>query len=60
MLESDEEEHLLEAGVVPGVLEDLHAERVLDFSSTSRAVTTICNFKEKTKPSRGTRVALRG
>lgn len=38
-------EHLLKAGVVPGVLEDFHVKRVLNFSSTARTVTTICTCK---------------
>lgn len=33
-----------EAGVVPGVLEDFHLKRVLNFSSTAHTVTLISWF----------------
>lgn len=35
----------LKAGVVPGVLEDFHVKRVLNFSSTARTVTSICTWE---------------
>lgn len=39
------ENHLLKAGVVPGVLQDFHVKRVLNLSSTARTVTVI--YKER-------------
>lgn len=38
----------LKAGVVPGVLEDFDVKRVLDFSSTSHTVTTVCTCRKIT------------
>lgn len=42
-------DHLLKAGVVPGVLEDFHVKRVLDFSSTARAVTIFCTERKEAR-----------
>lgn len=45
-LKTPEVDHLLKAGVVPGVLENFDVKRVLNFASTAHTITVICTCKK--------------